>query len=113
MRKVFNFKRKLSGDEMMNLEMILGSVLQPVAPRKEFARALHTKLLRDVYPEGEIAEKETKKKFAMLVLSLMGVGIILGVWIRVVIALLMLMGVTLNTKQGLRKRRITSVHSAA
>ena len=98
---------------MMNLEMFLGSVLQPVAPRIEFARALHTKLLRDVYPEGEIAEKQTKKNIAMLILSLMGVGIILGMWIRVVIARLMLIGVTVNTRQGVRKRRITSVHSAA
>jgi hypothetical protein len=113
MPKLLNIGRKLRGDQMMNIEMILGSILQPVSPREEFVRSMQTKILASTFPEGVRSEKRTKKNILVLVLSLMGVTILLSVWVRMVISLLMLLGITLKTRHAPRKQRSLPVHSPA
>ena len=112
MRKLINFKRKMGGDDMSNIEMLLGAVMQPVSPRQEFVQSLQAKIINNAFPDAVRVEKQTKKNIAVLILSLMGVAILLGVWIRVVVSLLTSIGLNPNSKQGPRKRRITAVQSA-
>jgi len=97
----------------MSIETILGSVLHPVAPREEFVRSLHKRVLTHTFPEAEKTERQAKKNIVVLVLSLMGVSIVLGVWIRVVISLLKLLGLNHNSERRVKKRRISPIQSAA
>ena len=97
----------------MNIETIIGSVLQPVAPREEFVRSLQARLMSTAFPEVEKAEKQTKKNIAVLVLSLMGVTVILGVWIRMIVAVLAVLGIGMNARRGMRRRKVLAVQSPA
>jgi hypothetical protein len=113
MGRIFNIKRKLSGEEFMSIETILEAVMHPVAPRQEFVLSLKERVLTNAFPEAEKIENQAKKDITVLVLSLMGVTIILGVWIRVVISLLKLFGSNNNQNRRPRRRRIAPAHSAA
>jgi hypothetical protein len=113
MGRIFNFKRKPSGEEIMNIETILGAVMHPVTPRQEFVHSLRERVLTNTFAEAEIIENQAKKNITVLVLSLMGVTIVLGVWIRVVISLLKRIGTNNNQNRRPRRRRIAPAHSAA
>jgi len=113
MGRILSFRRKLTGDEIINMETIIGTVLHPVAPRKEFVNSLRERVLAYTYPEAEKIEEQAKKNIVVLVLSLMGVSIILGVWIRVVVSLLKMIGLNHNPNPRPRRRRITPAHSVA
>jgi len=113
MGRKFTFRRKLGGDEMMSMEAMIGSVLLPVAPRQEFVKSLRQRVLSFSLPETENIQEQAKKNIVVLVLSLMGVSIILGVWIRVVVYLLKIFGVDQKPDQRSKKRRITPAHSVA
>ena len=97
---------------MRDIELLLGSVLQPVSPRQEFVNSLQVKILTNAFPDAVKVEKKTRKNIMVLILSLMGVTILLGVWIRVVVSLLTTIGSKSDAKQGLRKRRIPAIQSA-
>lgn len=97
----------------MNIETILGSVMNPVTPRAEFVHSLRERVLSTAFPEAEKIEKKAKQNIVMLVLSLMGVTIILGVWIRVVLSILRMIGLNHNSERRPRRRRITQVQTAA
>lgn len=107
------FRRNLSGNEIMSMEAMIGSALLPVTPRQEFVRSLRQRVLAYTLPETEKIEVQTKKSIIVLVLSLMGVSIILGVWIRVVVSLLKLFGMEHKPTQRLKRRRIAPAHSVA
>jgi len=113
MGRIFSFRRNLSGDEIVNMESMIGMVLHPVLPRQEFVKSLRQRVLAYTYPESEIIEMKAKKNIAVLVLSLMGVSIILGVWIRVVVSLLKIFGMNNKPNQRPRRRRIAPAHSVA
>ena len=113
MGRIFRFRRKLSGEEIMNVETILGTVLQPVTPRQEFVASLRERVLAYSFPGSEDIEKQSRKNILVLLLSLMGVTIILGVWIRLVLLLTKMMDVNHGGRSGNRKRRVSPVHSAA
>ena len=113
MNRILNIRRKLRGEEMMSIETVLGSVLSPVIPRPEFIHSLRERVLATSFPEAEKAEKQAKQNIVMLVLSLMGVTIILGVWIRVIVSLLRMIGVNNNSNRKPRRRRIAPAQSAA
>lgn len=113
MNRILNFRRKLSGEEMMRIETILGTVMQPVTPRQEFIYSLRERVLATSFPEAEKTEKQAKQNIVMLVLSLMGVTIILGVWIRVIVSLLKMIGLNHNSNRRPKRRRIAPAQSAA
>ena len=112
-RIYYIFKRKLSGEETMSMERVLGSVLHPVAPRQEFVTTLRQRVLTYSFPEAEGTEKQAKKNILVLLLSLMGVTIILGVWIRVVLALSKVITDNQGMRRGGRKRRIAAIQPVA
>ncbi len=97
----------------MNVETILGAVMHPVTPRQEFVHSLRERVITNAFPEAVIIENQAKKNITVLVLSLMGVTIILGVWIRVVISLFKMIGINNNQNRRSRRRRIIPAHSAA
>lgn len=113
MGRKFIFRRNLSGDEIMNMETMIGAVLRPVAPRQEFVNSLRQRVLAYTIPQTEKVEKQAKKNIAVLVLSLMGVSIILGVWIRVVVSLLKLFEMKHTGNERPRRRRISPAQSVA
>jgi len=113
MGRKFNIRRNLSGDEILSLETMIGSVLLPVAPRQEFVKSLRQRVLAYSLPETEKTEEQTKKNIVVLVLSLMGVSIIFGVWIRVVVSLLKIFGMDHKPNQRTKRRRIAPAHSVA
>ena len=113
MDRLFGYRRKNSGGDLMNIETILGSVLQPVAPRQEFVHSLQARLMTTAFPEVEKAEKQAKKNIAVLVLSLMGVTVILGMWIRMIVTLLAVLGIGMNAKRGMRRRKVLTLQSSA
>lgn len=95
------------------MEKILGSVLYPVTPRKEFVSALRERVLAYSLPETELVEQPANKNILVLLLSLMGVTIILGVWIRVVLSLTKMIHAPQGVRRGLRKRRIAAIQPVA
>jgi hypothetical protein len=97
----------------MSMERVLESALHPVAPRQEFVTALRQRVLTYSFPETEGIEKKAKKNILVLLLSLMGVTIILGVWIRVVLALSKVITNNQGMRRGGRKRRITAIQPVA
>jgi hypothetical protein len=97
----------------MSMERVLESALHPVAPRQEFVTALRQRVLTYSFPETEGIEKKAKKNILVLLLSLMGVTIILGVWIRVVLALSKVITDNQGMRRGGRKRRITAIQPVA
>jgi hypothetical protein len=113
MGRINIFNRKLSGEETQRMEKILESVLYPETPRKEFVAALRERVLAYSFPEAEGIEKQVKKSIWVLLLSLMGVTIILGVWIRVVLSLSKMINSTQGMRRGSRKRRITAIQPVA
>ncbi len=113
MDRILNFRRKLSGEELMSIETVLGAVLSPVTPRPEYIHSLQERVLATSFPEAEKTEKQAKQNIVMLVLSVMGVTIILGVWIRVIVSLLRMMGVNNNSNRRPKRRRIAPAQSAA
>lgn len=113
MNRILNFRRKLSGQEMMSIESVLGAVMHPVTPRPEFIHSLQERVLATSFPEAEKIEKQAKQNIVMLVLSLMGVTIILGVWIRVIVSLLKMIGLNHYSNRRPKRRRIAPAQSAA
>ena len=114
MNRILNFRRKLSGEEVMSIETVLGSVMRPVAPRAEFIHSLRERVLASSFPEAEKIEKQTKQNIVMLVLSLMGVTLILGVWIRVIVSLLKISdSPASHANQRPKRRRIVPAQTAA
>lgn len=112
MGRIHIFKRNLSGEEIMNIETVLGSIMQPVTPRQEFVKSLRERVLMYSFPEAEEIDKQVNKNILVLLLSLMGATLVLGVWIRVVLSLSKMIGINQSPSRA-RKRRIAPIHTAA
>jgi uncharacterized membrane protein len=112
MRNMLDYRKKLSGDEILSMETILGAALQPVTPRPGYVISLNKKVMAFSFPEMDPVEKQSKKDLIVVIVSLLSATLLLGVGVRLVIFLLTGLGIHIGMKRGERKRRALSVQSA-
>jgi hypothetical protein len=97
-------KYKKAKPDLVVVESILESGLQPVSPRREFIETLHTGLMNYTYGELDEPEKDFRRPLVFALIGVIGLFFLFSIWVRLMLVVLSAMGMIQSTK----KRRSAS-----
>lgn len=102
---MFNFRRlkpKRIKRDLMDVESILQSSLQPVSPRPEFIQSLHQGLMEYTFPQLETSEYDLKKPLLLGLMGLISMVFVVSLWVRLLLVIFTALGMIQSSK---RKKR--------
>ena len=104
MMNLFKIKPKRVKRDLLDVETILQSSLQPVSPRPEFIQTLHKGLMEYTYPLPEPSAYDIKKTIVFALFGLGSMVLALSLWVRLILVIMSTLGMIQSSKQ--RKTRI-------
>lgn len=94
----FGIKPKRVKRDLLDVETILQSSLQPVSPRPEFIRSLHKGLMEYTYPLPEPSAYDIKKTIIFALFGLGSMVLALSLWVRLILVILSTLGMIQSSK---------------
>ena len=104
MMNLFKIKPKRVKRDLLDVETILQSSLQPVSPRPEFIQTLHKGLMEYTYHLPEPSAYDIKKTIVFALFGLGSMVLALSLWVRLILVIMSTLGMIQSSKQ--RKTRI-------
>jgi len=99
---MFNFmshKRKRIKRDLLDVETILQSSLNPVSPRPEFIQTLHKGLMEYTFPQQESSEFDLKKTVIFAMVGFLSLIFVFSLWIRFILVILSTLGMIQASKR--------------
>lgn len=96
---MFNrFKSKRIKRDLMDVESILQSSLQPVSPRPEFIQNLHRDLMDFSFPQLESTAYDMKRSLLIALVGLVSLFFVFSLWIRLILVIFTTLGMIQSSK---------------
>jgi hypothetical protein len=99
---MFNFmllRRKRIKRDLLDVETILQSSLNPVSPRPEFIQTLHKGLMEYTFPQQESSEFDLKKTVIFAMVGFLSLIFVFSLWIRFILVILSTLGMIQASKR--------------
>ncbi len=93
------FRPKHFKRDLVDIESILQTSLQPVSPRPEFIQNLHKGLMEYSFPELETSGIDIKKPLLFALVGMVGMFFIVSLWIRLLLVILSTIGMIQSSKR--------------
>ena len=85
--------------DLLDLESILQSRLNPVSPRQEFIHNLQKGLMDYTFPPPESTDIDLKKVVFFALVGLTGMVFVFSLWVRLIVVIASTVGMLQSSKQ--------------
>ena len=93
------FKPKRIKRDLMDVESMLQSGLQPVSPRPEFIQNLHKDLMEYSFPQLESNDFDIRKPILFALVGFVSLLFVLSLWVRLILVILSTLGMIQSSKR--------------
>jgi len=97
------FKPKRIKRDLIDIESVLQTSLQPVSPRPEFIQNLHRELMDYSFPQMELPGYDIKKPLLFALVGFISLLFVFSLWIRLILVILSTLGMIQSSS---RKKKI-------
>ncbi len=98
MAGIDNRKNKKGKRDLVAVESILESGLQPVSPRREFIDNLHTGLMNYTYGDLDEPKVDIRRPLVFAMIGVIGLFFLFSIWVRLMLVVLSALGMIQSTK---------------
>lgn len=95
--------------DIVGMEKLLQTSLQPVEPRPEFKRRLHTQVIRQFQPVQDEVKSIKQRRVWMVSASLVGGVLTIFMGVRFVMTLIAMIGLILQFRKETENRQVVAL----
>ncbi|NJD60080.1 MAG: hypothetical protein C3F13_07980 [Anaerolineales bacterium] len=98
MSSLFRRRSKKGKRDLIDVESMLQSGLQPVSPRPEFIQNLQKGLMNYSYPEVEETQQDIRRPLVFALIGVIGLFFLFSLWIRLMLVILSALGMMQSSR---------------